>query len=79
MKNSEFVFGLLWGIICILVGVIFISYSEFWGKFIGFVLFGFGISLIFSKEDKKAKKSFWRWDMLKATFATCDLGSRLHL
>ena len=56
MKHSEFVFGLLWGIICILVGVLFISYSEFWGKFIGFVLFGFGISLIFSKEDKKSEK-----------------------
>lgn len=56
MKNSEFVFGLLWGIICILVGVIFISYSEFFGKFIGLLLFEFGIFLIFSKEDKKSEK-----------------------
>ena len=56
MKHSEFVFNLLWGIICIFVGVLFTSYSEFLGKLVGFVLFGFGISLIFSKEDKKSEK-----------------------
>ena len=56
MKNSEFVFDLLCGIICIFVGVLFISYSEVLGKFVGFVLFGFGIFLIFSKEDKKSEK-----------------------
>ena len=56
MKNSEFVFDLLCGIICIFVGVLFISYSEVLGKFVGFILFGFGIFLIFSKEDKKSEK-----------------------
>ncbi len=56
MKHSEFVFNLLWGISCILVGVLFISYSEDLGVLVGLILFGFGFFLIFSKEDKKSEK-----------------------
>ena len=56
MKHSEFVFNLLWGISCILVGVLFISYSEDLGVLVGLILFGFGFFLIFSKEDEKSEK-----------------------